>query len=126
MGAAQEVEAMTQKEAQVLRAALRFWRASNGLDPLKPGEINLRPDEIEVSKEILLEACGEAVNDLKEWVFLRQTENPNEPELVCRGCSGKETVRCPLPIEQVVAINTAFRAKHLDCGPVAEEIPAGT
>ena len=115
---------MTKKEAAVVRAAMRFWRASNGLDPSKPGEINLRPDEIEVAKELLLEASGEAVQDLKEWVFLRQTEKPDEPELVCRGCDAKETVRCPLPIEQVVAINTAFRAKHLDCGPVAEEAPA--
>ncbi len=117
---------MTKKEADVVRAALQFWRASNGLDPLNPGEVHFRMHDIEVAKELLLEACEEASKDLKEWVFLRQTENPNEPELVCRGCAGKETVRCPLPIEQVVAINTAFRAKHLDCGPVAEEVPAAT
>ena len=112
---------MTKKEAEVLRAAFRFWRASNGMDPSRPGEINFRPDEMEVAKELLLEASSKAVMEMKDWVVLQQTGNPNEPELVCRGCSGKETVRCPLPVEQIVAINNAFRMKHLDCGPVAEE-----
>lgn len=117
---------MTKKEAEVLRAAFRFWRASNGMDPSRPGEINFRPDEIEVAKELLLEASSKAMMEMKDWVSLHETGNPNEPELVCRGCGGKEMLRCPLPIDQVVAINTAFRTKHLDCGPVAEEVPAAT
>ncbi len=111
---------MTKKEADVLKAAFRFWRASNGLDPTRPGEITIKPDEIEISKVLLLEAAGEAVKEVKDWVFVKQSADPDRPVILCTGCGAEEIVKCPLPVDQFVAINNGFHARHLDCGPVGD------
>jgi len=47
--------------------------------------------------------------------YIAATEQPNEPRLICKGCGHDETVRCPLPVDQMIDIVKGFERRHSEC-----------
>ena len=47
--------------------------------------------------------------------YMEATERANEPRLTCRGCGHEETVRCPLPVDQMIDIVNGFNRRHAQC-----------
>lgn len=112
---------MTKIEAEVMRAAFRFWRASNGMNADNPEDKSVRPDQVERAKAALLETVGRAATAVKDWVDVSQSANPNVGFISCAGCSDSQRVEGPFTMEKFSGIYQQFRAKHIECGPVGTD-----
>lgn len=110
---------MTKAEAVVLRAAFKLLRAKIKFQETGSGKELL---EMEKAVDGVVEATKEASKEIKDWVFVKQGSNPNEPLMQCDGCGEEEKVQCPLPMNQFVDVVNGFRTRHIDCGPVAEKV----
>src|ERR1043166_3649126 len=95
MGDPQEGQTMTRMGAEVMRAAFRFWRASNGMNADSPQEKNVRPELVEKSKAALLEVVGRAAAEIKDWISIGQSANANVGFISCGGCRDSERVEGP-------------------------------
>jgi hypothetical protein len=121
MGDAEEGETVTKIEAEVMRAAFRFWRASNGMNPDSPEDRTVRPDQVAKAKASLLETVGRAAAMVKDWVEVVQSANANVGFISCQGCRDSQRVEGPFTMEKFTGVYQQFRAKHIECGPVGED-----
>lgn len=115
---------MTKAEAAVMRAALRYLRAQMKMDSaMVQDQASVGGAELERQKATkdLLKATEAAAKELKDWVAVKQTANPNEPVVSCAGCAAEEKIKVPSPMNEILEAVNVFRGRHLDCGPVAEE-----
>jgi hypothetical protein len=113
---------VTKNEAEVMRAAFRFWRASHGMNADNPEDRTVRPHQVETAKAALLEAVGRAATTVKDWVDVVQSAHPNVGFISCKGCRDSQRVEGPFTMEKFSGIYQQFRAKHIECGPVGEEL----
>jgi len=111
---------VTKSEAEIVKAALRYWRAAKGMDPESPGRQVFKADEIEKARLALLEAVDRAAPTIKDWVSVVPSANSNVGFLACAGCKDSQRVEGPFTMEKFAGIYQRFRIAHIDCGPVED------
>ena len=111
---------MTKSEAAVVRAAMRYWRARKNYEETRNSE-----NEQALTKLLseLLASTEAAFKEVKDWVSIQRTADPNQPVVFCAGCEKAEALQMPRPMNEIVEIMNVFRGKHIECGPVGEEMP---